>query len=302
MESFGARLKREREKKGVTLDDISVTTKIGTRMLRALEDEHFDQLPGGIFNKGFVRAYARHLGMDEEQAIADYLVASGETPAAPKPGAEPTEVRIREVKTEPSAEESAGLPWGILAIALLLVAFGFAAWGFYTREKHDENANSPEPAKQAVVAPVSTAAASTEAPSASNPSPAPADAKASAPPPESAPVTTSAVPDQTSTTSTPAVAKFRVLIKVKQDSWISIKADGKDILQTTLTAPTDKIVEAQKEIQIRAGSVGALEFFFNGRKLPGQGEAGEVKTLFFGADGLEVVKAEPKSASPEAPQ
>jgi len=80
VESFGARLKREREKKGVTLDDISISTKIGTRLLRALEEEHFDQLPGGIFNKGFVRAYARHLGMDEDQAIADYLEASGQTP------------------------------------------------------------------------------------------------------------------------------------------------------------------------------------------------------------------------------
>ena len=72
MSSFGAQLKEEREKQGVTLEDISLTTKIGTRMLRALEEEHFDQLPGGIFNKGFIRSYARVVGIDEEQAIADY--------------------------------------------------------------------------------------------------------------------------------------------------------------------------------------------------------------------------------------
>ena len=76
MESFGARLKREREQRKMTLDDISVSTKIGTRFLVALEEEHFDQLPGGIFNKGFVRAYARHLGIDENQAIADFVAAS----------------------------------------------------------------------------------------------------------------------------------------------------------------------------------------------------------------------------------
>ena len=76
MESFGARLKREREQRKITLDDISVATKIGTRFLAALEEEHFDQLPGGIFNKGFVRAYARHLGLDENQAIADFVAAS----------------------------------------------------------------------------------------------------------------------------------------------------------------------------------------------------------------------------------
>src|SRR5215831_10736434 len=79
MGSFGDRLKKEREQRGITLDDISLSTKIGTRLLRALEEERFDQLPGGIFNKGFVRAYARHLGLDEEQAIADYMVALGES-------------------------------------------------------------------------------------------------------------------------------------------------------------------------------------------------------------------------------
>src|ERR1700720_541778 len=82
VESFGARLKREREQRKITLDDISLATKIGTRFLTALEEEHFDQLPGGIFNKGFVRAYARCLHMNEDQAIADYIAATGaSTPA-----------------------------------------------------------------------------------------------------------------------------------------------------------------------------------------------------------------------------
>src|SRR6267154_2131827 len=48
-------------------------------MLRALEDEHFDQLPGGVFNKGFVRAYARQVGLDEEETITDYLAALRES-------------------------------------------------------------------------------------------------------------------------------------------------------------------------------------------------------------------------------
>lgn len=75
MGAFGEKLRKQREQRGIELDAISNTTKIGTRMLRALEDEHFDQLPGGVFNKGFVRAYARHVGLDEEEAVADYLAA-----------------------------------------------------------------------------------------------------------------------------------------------------------------------------------------------------------------------------------
>src|ERR1035438_9515350 len=73
--SFGERLRREREMRAISLDDIADATKIGTRLLRALEEEHFELLPGGIFNKGFVRAYAKYVGLNEEEAVADYLQA-----------------------------------------------------------------------------------------------------------------------------------------------------------------------------------------------------------------------------------
>jgi hypothetical protein len=76
---FGEKLRQQREQRGIALDAISNTTKISTRMLRALEDEHFDQLPGGVFNKGFVRAYARQVGLDPEEAVADYLAALRES-------------------------------------------------------------------------------------------------------------------------------------------------------------------------------------------------------------------------------
>jgi cytoskeletal protein RodZ len=70
---FGDKFRKAREKKELTFDDVSNVTKISSRMLRAIEEEHFDQLPGGVFNKGFIRAYAKHLGMDAEEAVTDYL-------------------------------------------------------------------------------------------------------------------------------------------------------------------------------------------------------------------------------------
>ena len=131
MESLGARLKRERERQNMTLDQVATATKIGTRMLKALEDEHFDQLPGGIFNKGFVRAYARHLSLDEDQAIADYLAATGASQPIKEPEAVLAALATR--AEESSAAEKPGgddgLPWDKLAALLLLVALGFALWG-----------------------------------------------------------------------------------------------------------------------------------------------------------------------------
>ena len=73
MGQFGDKFRKAREKKDISLDDVSNVTKISARMLRAIEEEHFDQLPGGVFNKGFIRAYAKHLGLDPEEAVTDYL-------------------------------------------------------------------------------------------------------------------------------------------------------------------------------------------------------------------------------------
>ncbi|HET9406500.1 MAG TPA: RodZ domain-containing protein [Candidatus Sulfotelmatobacter sp.] len=75
MGSFGDKFRKERERREFTLDDVSNVTKISSRMLKAIEDEHFDQLPGGVFNKGFIRAYAKHLGLNDEEAVNEYLAA-----------------------------------------------------------------------------------------------------------------------------------------------------------------------------------------------------------------------------------
>ncbi len=83
MRPFGKSLIKEREARGVSLEDISGYTKISVRMLKAIETERFDLLPGGIFNKSYVRQYARYLGLDEEKLASEYLrAAAPETEAA----------------------------------------------------------------------------------------------------------------------------------------------------------------------------------------------------------------------------
>ena len=102
MPSFGEKLKQEREQRKITLEQISISTKIGTRMLQALEEDRFNQLPGGIFNKGFVRAYARCVGLDEDQTVAEYLEASGDAPPLPP--------KSLPVKTEDAIAPPAKMP------------------------------------------------------------------------------------------------------------------------------------------------------------------------------------------------
>jgi cytoskeleton protein RodZ len=75
---FGERLKREREMREVSPTEITNATRISGRFLEALENEDWGKLPGGIFNRGFVRAIARYLGLDEENLLAEYDLAHGE--------------------------------------------------------------------------------------------------------------------------------------------------------------------------------------------------------------------------------
>ena len=73
--NFGERLKRERELREVTLEEITQATRIGSRFLEALENEDWEKLPGGVFNRGFVRSIAHYLGLDEEAFLAEYDMA-----------------------------------------------------------------------------------------------------------------------------------------------------------------------------------------------------------------------------------
>jgi len=312
MGSFGDRLRREREQRGISLDDIALTTKIRAGLLQALEEEKFDRLPGGIFNKGFVRAYARHLGLDEDQLVADYLVASGEGPVR-RPGetstgarGEVAEPRIQLVREDPESESKAANALsvrGILAGLLVLVVVGAVAWVYYHRERQSESLPSSEPAaSESASRPAPNAAPSTQAP-ATQTSPSQGGAQTTSSPSASAPPPASTQkPEGPSTAAPPAVnaaGAFTVHLKADEDCWLQITADGKTE-EVTMDAGLEKLVSAKDRVTVRAGSVGALEISFNGKRLPGQGDYGQVKTLVFGPDGLQAPAPKPINPPPTA--
>jgi cytoskeleton protein RodZ len=71
-QSIGEKLRLEREARGIALRDISEQTRISMRYLEAIESDDYKRLPGGIFNRSFIRAYAKFIGYDENDAIEDY--------------------------------------------------------------------------------------------------------------------------------------------------------------------------------------------------------------------------------------
>jgi len=101
MASFGEELRRQRELRSVSLREISDATKINIRFLEALEENDFKHLPGAQYNKGFVRAYARHIGVDGEDLVNAYILEvrrqedeAPTGPSAPRERLDPADKRL----------------------------------------------------------------------------------------------------------------------------------------------------------------------------------------------------------------
>lgn len=158
--TFGERLKRERELREVTLDEVSKSTRISARFLQALENEDWSRLPGGVFGRGFVRTIARYLGLSEESLLAEYDSARGEgfLAASPKP-----EERI------PSPPKWIPVA-AVLVILLLLV--GLILGGVYGwRKIKARQTAKPAQSSTAPLAPAATASLQLSAPSTVAPAP-----------------------------------------------------------------------------------------------------------------------------------
>jgi cytoskeletal protein RodZ len=133
--NFGERLKRERELREVTPNEIVVATRISLRFLDALENEDWDKLPGGIFNRGFVRAIARYLGLDEENLLAEYDLAHGDQSAEALP---PPENRI----PSPPKWMAAALVLGVLVVIAGLVTAGVYGWRRYSAHRRAKQSSA----------------------------------------------------------------------------------------------------------------------------------------------------------------
>lgn len=268
--------------RGVTLDEIAESTKIGTRLLRALEEEQFDLLPGGIFNKGFVRAYAKYLGMDEDQAVADYLQAAGNE--------EPDVQLIAQQGDwsdtrypEPRRTESRGFPFIPVLVLIVVVAAGFGGWKIYQQHMQEREASRAE--REASQSSGSTIATS----------PVPSDVGQSVTPKSSAAVS----PQPAASTEPPSPALvanssptasasgFEVEVKTTGRAWVSLKADGKILVRGVLDADQSRTLHADKEIIVWTGNAGATQVSFDGKPVTMEGGTNETRVLVFKPNGLQ---------------
>lgn len=272
MGAFGDRLRREREMRGITLDEITESTKISRRHLEALEGEHFDQLPGGVFNKGFVRAYARFLGIDGDQAVADYAAASNEQP-------DPEDKFPLEIHEEPKRHlnrRPSRLPLVFAIAALAGVLVGYMFWAKSRPHVAESPAVSTQPAPPAAAVTATIAPPVKDSAPVAEPAEQESNTAAALPKPEQAAPERPAKPEKV----------FFVQVTAKEDAWVSVVADGKSVMERVLPADKKKKIKAGKTIVLRTGNAGGIEVTFNGVSLGSLGNENEPRTLTFNANGL----------------
>jgi cytoskeleton protein RodZ len=277
--TFGEGLKREREMRGVTLEEISAATRIATRFLRAIEGEHWDQLPGGVFNRGFVRAVARYLGLDEENIVAEYTLAVGDHQNVPVWTGSPPMVTPEQ-------------PWlaGIVSVVILLALLGggwfgtrrLLAWRAARRAAQSTTLSAaPSPAP-------SPTSASQETPA----EPAPPNDVA---PPSNAQGAASGAPATAtdSATATPPISPendlFELKIAASRRTKVTIVAD-KDVVYDGFMKPGENhFFSATDHFQVSAEDAGVLQIELNGKALPPIGPAGHAGKITLTRDALKGV-------------
>jgi cytoskeletal protein RodZ len=286
MGSFAADLKSEREKRSVPLSQIASETRISLHYLVSLEEGRYDELPGGIYNRAFVRAYCDCLNLDQQAILQRYeteVTAPQEKIFKPKVQIPPSD---RSFNLNPA------VVWGLM---LLISAAGI----FFSRKWIAEVFSPYFSGKPPITAPVDLAkppqvsprAAMTPAPdsgiSASTPTsptaPEPQDSISTTPVPHlSMPADESSAqmaPSTDPTSPLPSSA-LRLEIGVTEKCWVSVDRDGTPGFRRLMEPGEVQSLYAAEQFMIILGNAGGAHLKINGKPLKSLGKAGEVvKTL-----------------------
>jgi transcriptional regulator with XRE-family HTH domain len=273
--SFGEELQREREIRGISLKEIADSTKISKRFLEAIERNDHKTLPAPVFTRGFVREYARYLGLNADEMVSRYNYG-----AAGDDRIEKTQHLDRLVQPPPAAIErpdpvKRGIPAPYarvdrnvyMVIVLVILLMGAAYWA--VRHKREVAAAEARAELTATAAKPSTGHVIPVAPA-----PAPASA-------------------------TPAVdgSLLRLTMELTGDSWVSLEADGRTVLNDDLKRGERRAFEAREGFRFKTiGNAGGVELTLNDVKIPPLGDEGKVlHNRVFDRAYLQNRQAEPRS-------
>jgi transcriptional regulator with XRE-family HTH domain len=272
--SFGEDLRREREIRGISLKEIADATKISKRFLEALERNDHKALPAPVFTRGFVREYARYVGLNAEEMVNRYnfAAANDDRIEKPPPLEKYPQTPVRDISPKPPRKRGIPPVWAridrnLVAAVLTAAALSAVAWWAVHNRKIDQDVA----AEPAVVATNTAPAAPRRAP---------------VPPPK--PV----IDD----------SKLRLTVEVVEPSWVVLDADGKNVIRGDMHRGDRQTFEASETFLFRnIGNAAGLKLTLNGAVIPPLGEDGQViRNRAYDRAALQRLRAE--AETPQAPQ
>ncbi len=274
MSDFGAQLKQAREHRGISLRQIATSTKISIVALEALERGDLTRLPGGIFSRAFVRAYALEVGLDPDAIVNQFLAELGvlaerRDDQAPRPEVTADDRAFLERQRKAWLALRVGV-----VVLVLLVILAIVSWQVAWRGDASGPGTAPS-------------AASSPSPSTSTPA---SDAEAATPGP-------SVVPPA----SAPTTARLTVEIVASDRCWVQVTTDGSVVPAREFAAGDRQRFEANREVILQVGSAGAIRWTINGRAARSLGQLGEVKTVRVSAGNLSEFLQEPDASATGSP-
>lgn len=285
----GEIIRREREKKGISVEQLSEMTKISKEFIKAIEEENFDVLPGDVYTGGFIRNISMTLGLDPEEMRRLYK--------SQRRREYEEEVMKEAVETLPhyDADVDKGIkpkkPWLLVLLLLLLVAGG--AFYLYTSRTGNLTFLTKSFVKGELGTPATSSASvvSSEVKEKMVPEKL-ATAETSALSLVSSETEASSLEEKGLATSPVALSTKPVLTSPEREElslrvvavgrcWIRVIADGKKVYEGTLVKGDEKSWKARNSIKVRFGNIAGVKIYFNGKEItPSSGRGGVVDMTF----------------------
>lgn len=308
--TLGVYLKSEREARGISLEKISRETKLGIRMLEAIENDRLDQLPEGMFRNAFIKTYARHIGLDGDKILQDFHLVATHVPAFL------------------NAEKNQGLPLEkksrartILGVGLgAVIIIGLIAYLILRQDSGKKSAAVRQEAQPARSAPPAALPPPSSAPIAPPPGSSPSSAAIGSMPQAGGnaggqpgtPVAESPSPSQLKVlgelahkTETPGASTVDSGVPVntggldlhlatKEKTWISVMSGETTIFTGLLEAGSTKDFSLNHPLKLTLGNAGGALLSVHGLNFRPLGASGEVRVVLVTAENFQQYLVSPQ--------
>jgi len=288
MATLGQRLREEREKRGLSIDDLASQTRINPQHFIAIENDDMSGLPGGFFYRSFVRQYARLLDLPESvyQGELDRSLESEASVTSRLESVLPDrQIDVPPIPTGRDDVVAETRRWiyrlGVLAFVVVACSGVYTFWQRYQYQKEEAAKSAPPVPKAQVKAP-------------SKPAPEPIGA-----PPvvsEAPPVVTPPAP---AALSAPAGA-VQLIVKATELSWVGVWQGERLLFGDVIQPGESRGFGAPDRLRARFGNAGGVEIRWNGQVIPATGPRGQVRTVDFRTDGYTVILPQPKPVAEPA--